>query len=388
MKNYKTILCIILALAIPLMLLAGCGNGEDETEADPDATLSDDPIVNDPGIDPGFIFGEGIDENGFWEGIRALDYVEMINYRGIQIPSDIHQEQGSDSDIQDIINEILADFTTYEPIPDREIVDGDTVNIDYVGSVDGEEFFGGSTEGEGTFVTIGVTEYIDDFLEQLIGHSPGETINVEVTFPDEYPNNPELERKDAVFVTTINFIGGEPIIPELSDAFVAENLSQFYGWETVAEMEEYFRAYLEGGREDAIRQFLYEYLTDNIIIRSIPEQIISYKEREMISSYQAGAISEGVEIEEVLGWYGLSTLDELKDFHREEIENDASFSLIIQAIAEDAEIIISDDEVAEFFSENYGDFPSFVEEYGMPMLKQFVLSQRVFEFIYENVILM
>ena len=66
------------------------------------------------------------------------------------------------------------------------VEDGDTVNIDYVGTVDGVEFDGGSTEGMGTDLVIGSGSYIDDFEEQLIGAHPGETVEVNVTFPDDY----------------------------------------------------------------------------------------------------------------------------------------------------------------------------------------------------------
>lgn len=85
------------------------------------------------------------------------------------------------------------------------VADGDTVNIDYVGTVDGVEFEGGNTKGQGTDLTIGSGRYIDDFEEQLIGHHPGETVEVNVTFPENYGKE-ELNGKDAVFTVTINGI--------------------------------------------------------------------------------------------------------------------------------------------------------------------------------------
>lgn len=96
---------------------------------------------------------------------------------------------------------ILSEYPDTVQVKDREVKDGDSVNIDYVGSIDGEEFDGGNTNGEGTTVTIGQTEYIDDFLEQLIGHKPGETFDVNVTFPEDYGQE-ALNGKDAVFKTT------------------------------------------------------------------------------------------------------------------------------------------------------------------------------------------
>lgn len=85
------------------------------------------------------------------------------------------------------------------------VEDGDTVNIDYVGSVDGVEFSGGNTQGYGADLVIGSGTYIDNFEEQLIGAHPGDTVDVVVTFPEDYGVD-ELNGKEALFVTTINGI--------------------------------------------------------------------------------------------------------------------------------------------------------------------------------------
>ncbi len=86
-----------------------------------------------------------------------------------------------------------------------EVKDGDKVNIDYVGKVDGVEFEGGNTNGMGADLTIGSGSYIDDFEDQLIGAHPGDTVEVNVTFPENYGNE-ELNGKDAVFTVTVNGI--------------------------------------------------------------------------------------------------------------------------------------------------------------------------------------
>ena len=85
------------------------------------------------------------------------------------------------------------------------IEDGDTVNIDYVGSIDGVEFQGGNTKGNGADLVIGSHTYIDDFEEQLIGHHPGDSVDVTVTFPEDYGKD-ELNGKEALFKVTVNGI--------------------------------------------------------------------------------------------------------------------------------------------------------------------------------------
>lgn len=98
-----------------------------------------------------------------------------------------------------------TDTPSYSTDTSLTVEDGDTVNIDYVGSIDGVEFAGGSTNGAGEDLTIGSGRYIDDFEEQLIGAHPGDTVEVNVTFPEDYGNE-ELNGKDAVFEVVINGI--------------------------------------------------------------------------------------------------------------------------------------------------------------------------------------
>ena len=98
-----------------------------------------------------------------------------------------------------------ATANSYSTDTSLTVEDGDTVNIDYVGTADGVEFDGGSTEGMGTDLVIGSGSYIDDFEEQLIGAHPGETVEVNVTFPDDYYST-DMAGKDAVFTVTINGI--------------------------------------------------------------------------------------------------------------------------------------------------------------------------------------
>ena len=97
------------------------------------------------------------------------------------------------------------DSTSYSTDSSLTVEDGDTVNIDYVGSIDGVEFDGGNTQGNGTDLTIGSGRYIDDFEEQLSGAHPGDEVEVTVTFPDDYGND-ELNGKEAVFDVTVNGI--------------------------------------------------------------------------------------------------------------------------------------------------------------------------------------
>ena len=112
----------------------------------------------------------------------------------------------STSQTDETSGEDSSSDTTYSTDTSLTVEDGDTVNIDYVGSVDGVEFEGGNTQGQGTDLLIGSGSYIDDFEDQLIGTHPGDQVEVTVTFPDPYQNNTDLSGKEAVFEVTVNGI--------------------------------------------------------------------------------------------------------------------------------------------------------------------------------------
>ena len=361
MRTHK-ILCLFLVFTILIVISAGCSSKDNADDGE-------------------FYHSAGIDANGFWEGIKALDYVEIFNYQAMSIPNEVHSI--TDDELQVEIDNLLANYPSQ--IMDRAVADGDLVNIDYVGSVDGVEFANGSTGGMGTDVTAGGADYIDDFLTQIIGYMPGDTVNVEVTFPDPYQNNTDLSGKDALFITTINYIVGEGL-PELTDDFVRLNLSFDYGWATVDEMKEGIRNNLQ---KNAIQQYIQQYFTEQVNVKSVPDKLTTYQENSMMDYYEYYAAAYGMELDEFLSTYvGYSTEKELKEAAREDNKNSAALSLIFQAVAEDAGIMVSDEDVANYFLKYYGssDYSSYVESHGLPYLKQIVLRQKVFDCIIEGAV--
>ena len=369
MKHYKSYFSLFISMVMLVVFIAGCGDKKTAGEAD----TSDVP----------FTFSNDIDENGYWHDVIALDYVTLPDYDAIAIPSEKHAV--TDEQVQTALDSLLKEYVTTEQVKDRAVKDKDNVNIDYVGSVDGVEFSGGSTGGAGTDVTAGSMDYIDDFLVQIIGHKPGETINVEVTFPDEYPNNPNLEGKDAVFVTTINYISNK-ISPELTDAFVKEKLSAQYGWNTVEETKNGVRTELQ---KSAIRTYLREYLVDNTTAKSVPDRIMKHQENSMIKYYQDSAESYGMDVNAFISAQeGFSSMDELVEAYSESNANASKLSLANQAIAEKSKISVSNDEVKKYCSDIIGaDYSQVTERYGIPYITQMTLYEKVFNHLFDHAVL-
>jgi len=334
--------------------------------------------------EPPFSYSDGISDSGYWEGVTALDYVELADYQSLKIPAS--SVEVSDEALQTEIDNLLFNYTSEHQVTDRAVVDGDSINIDYVGSVDGVEFENGSTQGQGTDVTIGVTSYIDDFLEQLIGHTPGETFDIQVTFPDPYQNNTELSGKEAVFKVTINYIT-ETVTPELTDEFVSENLTASYEWSTVEEMRSEIGEQL---KKDSINNYIQTYITENSKVTSTPESIIAYQEKSMLAYYQDYANMYGMSLDDFLNNYmGVESTDKLIEFYSEENLKRAEYSLIVQAIAEDLKLSVSTDDVAAYFVKfmKTDDYSSHETNFGLPYLKQVVLFQKVLDYIADNAVI-
>lgn len=327
-----------------------------------------------------FTYSEGIKEDGYWKGIQAVDFVQLPQYESIEIPADIHTVSQEDLDTQ--VQSILTYYSTEDKITDRAIASGDKVNIDYVGTVDGTAFEGGDTEGNGTDVVIGETQYIDDFLDQLIGHKPGETFDVLVTFPEDYGVD-NLNGKDAVFRTTINHIS-ETIVPEATDAFVAEKLQETYGWTTVDEMKTGLEAELQ---KASVTLFIQDFIVTKSTLEETPQSMITYQERAMIQYYTEYAKGNGLELDQFLTDYmGLESKEALLETYQEDNKKTANYYLVLQAIAEKENLQVTEEDITTYFKEVMGleDYSEMETYYGMPFIKMSVLQQKVMNLLIEQ----
>ncbi len=379
MKFARKTFAILMTGALTVGLMAGC----DKLPGDA-ASSGSSSAASSSASTTSFDYSAPFDENGLWKGVTALDYVTLPAYKGIEVPSSVYTI--SDDDVDTQVKSILSGYSTTNQILDRTVADGDTINIDYVGKIDGTEFDGGNTQGKGTDVTIGTTSYIDDFIDQLIGHTPGETFDVNVTFPDSYPSNTALQGKDAVFSVTINYIA-EKVTPELTDDFVATNLTSTYGWTTVDEMREGIR---KQQSETAIQTYLWKQIDDDSKVSDTPQSLIDFEQDATKANMEATAAQYGVDVTTLLSYYGITgSIDDWFANNQDVIKTQAKAALIYQAIAEDAGLSVSDDDIKAYFKTNTGseDYSSAKSTYGMAYIKNTVLLSKVEEYVRNSAVL-
>ena len=336
--NMKKIMLAAVSVLLCAALLAGCGSNDAAEE---------------------FSYSGPFTEAGSWDGIDAADYVTLGDYASLTLPADVTTPDPDEVEL--FLSDLMADYAETAQVTDRAVQQGDTVCISYVGSIDGIPFEGGSTGDEGTTVTIGVTQYIDDFLDQLVGHKPGETVSVEVTFPDDYGSE-ELNGKDAIFVTDILYIE-ESVIPELTDSFVALKFSDALGVKTVAELTAAVEDELV---RNAALDYVRQWLVDNSTVSAVPEEMVAYEEASMLQSYDLYAQQYDMELEDFLTTYlGVDSATLLAN-EKQVTEDNVRYYLIIEQVAVAEGVEVTDEYIADFFTKNTGsaDYSEYVDFYG------------------------
>lgn len=292
--------------------------------------------------------------------VEPVEYnvtVELGNYMGIEVqavPKEVSEEA-----VQDEIEYALNGFAEQVDITDRPVREGDVVNIDYTGYIDDVPFDGGADTGYD--LEIGSHSFIDGFESGLIGHNAGETVDVEVTFPEEYGVE-ELNGKPALFVVVINSIT-EYVYPELSDEFVKEN----FDYDTVEEYKASVREELEGyameEAEERAKAEIFEKIVDSSVFGGdIDAEIAAYTEQtrqyydQMANSYYG---CDGATLFSAM--YGI-TAEEYENMLVEETSYSVKYSYVLDKIAEAQNFEISEEEYEAEFESMFFDYYGFTSK--------------------------
>ena len=227
----KTLLCVLCAAAAALCVIFAIFTLTKKQSASSasSATASSSAASSAPAVSEygtvdsfdyqNFTYSDGLDANGYRTGITAQDYVTLPD-NVAALPIKKADVTPSDSDVQARIDSLLSQYSTTQAVTDRAAQNGDVVNIDYSGTVDGVAFNGGTYQATTSRWQRQLHPRLED---QIVGHNTGDTFDVTVTFPDGYDastdsdgNTVELSGKEAVFRVTVNSIS-EPVTPELTD---------------------------------------------------------------------------------------------------------------------------------------------------------------------------
>lgn len=273
----------------------------------------------------------------FTAEVAVRPEVTLGKYKGVQVTK--IDTTVTDEEVEAALEKEQQKNSRTVTVTDRPAANGDTAVIDFEGFVDGVAFEGG--KGENHPLEIGSHSFIDTFEDQLVGHNTGDEVEVNVTFPEKY-QAADLAGKPAVFKVKINEIKTKEL-PELNDEFASE-VSEF---DTLAEYKEDLRKHLEVEKENEAKRTKEDEALKKIIDKStmeLPEAMIDTQCENMINEFAQRIAQSGLSMEQYMQFSGM-TIDGLKEQVRPEAETRIKSSLVLEQIAKEENIEVSEDEI-------------------------------------------
>ncbi len=294
----------------------------------------------------------------FTAEVAVRPEVTLGKYKGVQVTK--IDTTVTDEEVEAALEKEQQKNSRTVTVTDRPVANGDTAVIDFEGFVDGVAFEGG--KGENHPLEIGSHSFIDTFEDQLVGHNTGDEVEVNVTFPEKY-QAADLAGKPAVFKVKINEIKTKEL-PELNDEFASE-VSEF---DTLAEYKEDLRKHLEVEKENEAKRTKEDEALKKIIDKStmeLPEAMIDTQCENMINEFAQRIAQSGLSMEQYMQFSGM-TIDGLKEQVRPEAETRIKSSLVLEQIAKEENIEVSEDEInaeVEKMAAQYGMEADKLKEY-------------------------
>lgn len=378
MKRSLKLGAVCLGMAV---LLCACGKGSTEST---EAASSETETAQSEAVSE--TVAETEDTNVYPYEYDVESMVKLGEYKGLTYTeTDVSV---SDDEVESQINSTLTAHATAEQITDRAVEDGDTVNIDFEGKIDGKTFDGGTASGAS--LTIGSGTFIDGFEDGLIGVKPGDKTTLKLKFPDEYKTNTDLAGKDVTFDVTVNYIKGDDIVPELDDDFVKGlNID---GVSNVKEYRAYVKSQLQANKESEAEKSkqseLLQQAVDNAEIKEIPEELVTQYATQYTDYYKQYASYFGLELSDFLTQYMNQTEEEFNQSAQDYGKERAGYMLVVSAIAKVEKVDVDalyDEKVAQYAEQSgYADAATLEKDYSKRYLNQIIINEEVQNILEEN----
>ena len=305
--------------------------------------------------------------------------VKLGEYKNLEVYVDVSKEV-SDADVDARIERErnnLAELVLKED----KAANGDTVVIDFVGTVDGVEFDGG--KGDNFSLELGSGQFIPGFEDQLVGHAAGETVEVNVTFPEDYQAT-DLAGKDAKFVTTIHEVK-EKEVPELDDE-LAKDIDEDV--ETLDELKEKYRKELAESKEiafdDAVESAALDLAVENAEIVELPEEMVHEEVHRSVNEFLGNMQRQGISPDMYFQITG-TTQEDLHKQHEADAEKRTKTNLVIEAVAKAEGFEASDEDIEAEIASLAADYSMEVERVrqllSADMLKHDIVIKKAVELI-------
>lgn len=284
----------------------------------------------------------GTDEIIVTAKVYVKPEVEAVEYKGLEAELEIIPVKDEDVD-NEIERRRKANARTVE-VTDRAAQNGDTVTIDYCGSIDGVEFAGGKDEGHK--LKLGSGSFIPGFEAQIEGHNVDDSFDVNVTFPEDY-HAEDLKGKAAVFACKLHKIEYEEL-PELDDEF-AKDVSEF---DTFAEYKADVKAKLIERNEKSAQNLVEEKLIDALLAKTtvdIPSAMIDSEAYNELNNFEMRLRQQGMNLEIYMQYTGM-TIESLKEQVMPQAERQVKTRLALEKVAELEGVSVTDEDIESEFT--------------------------------------
>ncbi len=377
MKKFGKTLIVGAALVMSMSLITGCGDDKKETGKITETSTEEAGKATPNDASDNMSFDEYVNKYG--------KDVKLGNYKGIEYENS--PVQVTDEDVKKKVQEFVDSCVTYNEDKESVTKDGDTVNIDFVGTVDGVPFEGGDTNGAGCDLVLGSGSFIDNFEEQVEGHKAGDKFDVKVTFPENYGKD-ELNGKEAVFATTVNYIK-VPVEAEYNDELVSKNTD----YSNTADYEKSIREALQTSNDAAALSSAQNLIMVNAInsatIDNLSEDEVNSMADEIKTSIQEQAAAYNIDYATYISYYyGYSDETEFDKYVKSVCEETLKEKMVVCAIAMAENITIDDKEEAEFVkkmaSDNHTSEDEVKSYYAENDIKYYTLADKVMQFMMDN----
>lgn len=323
---------------------------------------------------------ERVSDREDYVGLEDLDideYVTLNDYKNMKVTA--YKPETTDEDIEQYINsEMLNGYIT-----DRKVENGDVVNIDYVGKKDGVAFDGGTASGSD--LEIGSGSFIEGFEEGLIGVMPGETVDLELTFPEGYPEE-TLAGQPVVFTVTVNGIAESM---EFADATDADLARLGLPYETKDALWEAAKVEVEKNAEDVFENSKTSAILNQILSESTIKSVPEYLVEEQIQGFEIymesmSQMYYGVNFVQYLEQTEQKSLEDFEAEIRPDCETTVKQYLISEALARAENLEITDELIREYAQrdiEGYDGYTidTYLDEVGYTTYRMFVLQEKLVE---------
>ena len=306
--------------------------------------------------------------------------VTLGEYKGIEVTK--ASAEVTEEDIEAELKKVQEQNSRLITVEDRAVEDGDQTVVDFEGFVDGKTFEGG--KGEDYPLTIGSHSFIDTFEEQLIGKNIGETVEVNVTFPNEY-HATELAGKPAMFKVTVKEIKRKEL-PELNDEFAGE-VSEF---DTLEEYKNDIKEKAAESKEKAAATENEDRVVEKVVenaIMDIPEPMIDSQVNNMVNDYARRMQSQGLSLDQYMKFTGM-TLETLKEQMKPQALKRIQTRLVLEAVVKAENIAVSDEAVekeiatmAESYKMEADQVKEYLGESGIEQMKEDLAVQEAVDFL-------